>query len=75
MNTSFLDELNNTCIIYILLHTRFYPHTFNGVKSYRGNKIGRTDGQTDGHDGGRRVNILSPSVTTDSELTVLNKDL
>jgi len=32
-------------------------------------------GQTDGHDGGRRVNILSPSVTADSELTVLKKDL
>jgi len=46
--------------------------TFNVVKSYHRNKIGRTDGQTDGHDGGRRVNILSPSVTTDSELTVLN---
>ena len=47
--------------------------TLNGVKLYRRNKIELTDwltdGQTDGHNGGRRVNIMSPSVTTDNELS------
>jgi len=52
-----------------------HSHTFDGVKSYRRKEVGRTDGQPDRHDGGQRVNILSPSVTTDSELTVLIKDI
>jgi len=51
----------------------FYPPTFNGDKFIAGTKSDKlTDRQTDGHDGGRKVNILSISVTTDSELKVLN---